>query len=125
MVLTSVSATDSDLTLTFATLIFWSGFFRPEQTMMTILCVKYQQAEVKKGSGFCDNFEAKEEGKINGLLYLPALGLFISSFTMLYNNVSIASLIPGAWQKQGVINIFSVLQLAVSIIDIPLTVLVC
>lgn len=77
--------------------------------MVSILCVKYQQAEVNNGSGFCDNFEEKEEGKINGLLYLPALGLFISSFTMLYNNVSIASLIAGAWQKQGVINSFSLL----------------
>ncbi len=42
-----------------------------------MLCIKCQEAEENKESGFCDNCEKKEEGRINGLLYLPALGLII------------------------------------------------
>lgn len=90
-----------------------------------MLCIKCQEAEENKESGFCDNCEKKEEGRINGLLYLPALGLIISFFTMLYNDFCIVSLIANTYQKQGVVNSFSVLLLALSIINAPVTVLAC
>lgn len=90
-----------------------------------MLCIKCQEAEENKESGFCDNCEKKEEGRINGLLYLPALGLIISFFTMLYNDFCIVSLIANTYQKQGVVNSFSILLLALSIINAPLTVLAC
>jgi hypothetical protein len=90
-----------------------------------MLCIKCQEAEENKESGFCDNCEKKEEGRVNGLLYLPALGLIISFFTMLYNDFCIVSLIANTYQKQGVVNSFSVLLLALSIINAPATVLAC
>ncbi|KDA95510.1 DUF2569 domain-containing protein [Pantoea agglomerans] len=90
-----------------------------------MLCIKCQEAEENKESGFCDNCEKKEEGRINGLLYLPALGLIIGFFTMLYNDFCIVSLIANTYQKQGVVNGFSVLLLALSIINAPVTVLAC
>lgn len=90
-----------------------------------MLCIKCQEAEENKESGFCHNCEKKEEGRINGLLYLPALGLIISFFTMLYNDFCIVSLIANTYQKQGVVNSFSVLLLALSIINAPVTVLAC
>lgn len=90
-----------------------------------MLCIKCQEAEENKESGFCDNCEKKEEGRINGLLYLPALGLIIGFFTMLYNDFCIVSLIANTYQKQGVVNSFSILLLALSIINAPVTVLVC
>lgn len=90
-----------------------------------MLCIKCQEAEENKESGFCDNCEKKEEGRINGLLYLPALGLIIGFFTMLYNDFCIVSLIANTYQKQGVVNSFSVLLLALCIINAPVTVLAC
>ena len=90
-----------------------------------MLCIKCQEAEENKESGFCDNCEKKEEGRINGLLYLPALGLISGFFTMLYNDFCIVSLIVNTYQKQGVVNSFSILLLALSIIDAPVTVLAC
>lgn len=90
-----------------------------------MLCIKCQEAEENKESGFCDNCEKKEEGKINGLLYLPALGLIIGFFTMLYNDFFIVSLIANTYQKQGVVNSFSILLLVLSIINAPVTVLAC
>ncbi|WNK56792.1 DUF2569 domain-containing protein [Pantoea agglomerans] len=90
-----------------------------------MLCIKCQEAEENKESGFCHNCEKKEEGRINGLLYLPALGLIIGFITMLYNDFCIVSLIANTYQKQGVVNSFSVLLLALSIINAPVTVLAC
>jgi hypothetical protein len=90
-----------------------------------MLCIKCQEAEENKESGFCDSCEKKEESRINGLLYLPALGLIVGFFTMLYNSFSVVSLITDTFQKQGVVNSFSILLLALSIIDIPVTVLAC
>ena len=90
-----------------------------------MLCIKCQEAEEKKESGFCDGCEKKEESRINGLLYLPALGLIVGFFTMIYNSFSVVSLIADTFQKQGVINSFSVLLLSLSIIDIPVTVMAC
>ncbi|MGJ0478613.1 DUF2569 domain-containing protein [Pantoea agglomerans] len=90
-----------------------------------MLCIKCQEAEENKESGFCDNCEKKEEGRINGLLYLPALGLIVGFFTVLYNGFSIFSLITDTYQKHGVINGFSILLLALSIFDFPVTVLAC
>lgn len=90
-----------------------------------MLCIKCQEAEENKESGFCDNCEKKEEGRINGVLYLPALGLIVGFFTVLYNGFSIVSLIADTYQKQGVINSFSIILLALSIINLPVTVLAC
>lgn len=90
-----------------------------------MLCIKCQEAEENKESGFCDNCEKKEEGRINGLLYLPALGLIIGFFTMLYNDFCIVSLIANTYQKQGVVNSFSILLLALSIFNASVTVLAC
>jgi hypothetical protein len=90
-----------------------------------MLCIKCQEAEENKESGFCDNCEKKEEGRINGFLYLSALGLIISFFTMLYNDFCIVSLIYNTYQKQGVVNSFSLLLLALSIFNAPVTVLAC
>lgn len=90
-----------------------------------MLCIKCQEAEENKESGFCDNCEKKEEGRINGLLYLPALGLVIGFLTMLYNGFCIVSLIVNTYQKQGVVNSFSILLLSLSIINAPVTVLAC
>lgn len=44
---------------------------------------------------------------------------------MLYNDFCIVSLIANTYQKQGVVNSFSVLLLALSIINAPVTVLAC
>ncbi|MGD8204264.1 DUF2569 domain-containing protein [Pantoea sp. FN0305] len=40
-------------------------------------CIKCQNYEANKESGWCDFCEKKEVCKINGLLYLPALGLIL------------------------------------------------
>lgn len=90
-----------------------------------MLCIKCQEAEENKESGFCDNCEKKEEGRINGVLYLPALGLIVGFFTVLYNGFSIVSLIADTYQKQGMINSFSIILLALSVINLPVTVLAC
>lgn len=92
---------------------------------MSMLCIKCQEAEENKESGFCDNCEKKEEGRINGLLYLPALGLIVGFFTVLYNGFSIFALIADTYQKHGVINSFSVLLSVLSIINLSVTVLAC
>lgn len=90
-----------------------------------MLCIKCQEAEGNKDSGYCDNCEKKEEGRINGLLYLPALGLVMGFFTMLYNDFNVVTLIANTYQKYSVINSFSILLLMLSIIDFPVTVLAC
>ena len=41
-------------------------------------CIKCKTLEAKKESGLCDVCEDEELSKINGLLYLPALGLIFS-----------------------------------------------
>ncbi|WP_419962841.1 DUF2569 domain-containing protein [Pantoea vagans] len=90
-----------------------------------MLCMKCQKAEGNKETAFCDRCEKSDEGRINGLLYLPALGLIISFFTALYNSFSIASLITVTCQKQGAVNGFSILILVLSIIHIPVTAVAC
>ncbi|URQ62211.1 DUF2569 domain-containing protein [Pantoea alhagi] len=40
-------------------------------------CTKCQTSEANKESGLCDGCEQEEMCKINGLLYLPALGLIL------------------------------------------------
>ncbi|MDU4843916.1 MAG: hypothetical protein E6X49_22630 [Leclercia adecarboxylata] len=40
-------------------------------------CIKCKTTEAKKTSGLCDACEKEELRKINGLLYLPALGLIL------------------------------------------------
>lgn len=41
-------------------------------------CIKCEISEANKESGWCDACEKQEVCKINGLLYLPALGLILS-----------------------------------------------
>ncbi len=51
-------------------------------------CIKCKDLEANKESGLCDACENEELSKINGLLYLPALGLIlgvISSTIELYS----------------------------------------
>ncbi|MBK5074142.1 DUF2569 domain-containing protein [Budviciaceae bacterium CWB-B4] len=60
-------------------------------------CIHCHENEPNKESGLCDSCESKESTKINGLLYLPALGLcvsailtpisFIKYFSMLSSNL--------------------------------------
>ncbi|MBL1188090.1 DUF2569 family protein, partial [Escherichia coli] len=40
-------------------------------------CIKCKMSEANKESGLCDACENEELSKINGLLYLPALGLIL------------------------------------------------
>lgn len=40
-------------------------------------CIKCKILEANKESGLCDTCENEELSKINGLLYLPALGLIL------------------------------------------------
>ena len=41
-------------------------------------CIECREFEANKESGLCDTCEDKESRKINGVLYLPALGLLVS-----------------------------------------------
>lgn len=41
-------------------------------------CISCNEQEPNKASGLCNDCEQVEQGKINGLLYLPAAGLIIA-----------------------------------------------
>lgn len=43
-----------------------------------MLCIKCNEVEGNKASGYCNGCEDKARGKIDGLLYLPALGLVLT-----------------------------------------------
>ncbi|HHQ6631264.1 TPA: DUF2569 domain-containing protein [Serratia fonticola] len=45
-------------------------------------------AEVVRGSDFCEACEQKELGKIGGFLYLPALGIILSVISSIYGLLS-------------------------------------
>jgi hypothetical protein len=46
------------------------------------------EAEVVRGSDYCDACEKKELGKIGGFLYLPALGIILSVISNIYGLLS-------------------------------------
>ncbi|WP_447884124.1 DUF2569 domain-containing protein [Serratia fonticola] len=46
------------------------------------------EAEVVRGSDYCDACEKKELGKIGGFLYLPALGIILSVIFSIYGLLS-------------------------------------
>ncbi|WP_447876151.1 DUF2569 domain-containing protein [Serratia fonticola] len=46
------------------------------------------EAEVVRGSDYCDACEKKELGKIGGFLYLPALGIILSVISSIYGLLS-------------------------------------
>lgn len=54
-----------------------------------MLCIECNLYKANKESGWCNDCEKKEETKINGILYLPALELIIGILSSVYNAYSV------------------------------------
>ncbi|CNK52805.1 Protein of uncharacterised function (DUF2569) [Yersinia mollaretii] len=88
-----------------------------------MLCNTCGLEEENKGSGLCTNCEDKEARKINGILYLPALGIIgniVSGFLSLY---VVFSLFISTYSDPGEMTVYGVCLLSVLIINIAITLL--
>ncbi|WP_145551673.1 DUF2569 domain-containing protein [Yersinia intermedia] len=86
-----------------------------------MLCNTCILEEENKESGLCTNCENKEAKKINGILYLPALGLIgnmVSGFLSLY---VVFSLFISTYNSSGEVTVYGVCLLSVLMINIIIT----
>ncbi|CNL29196.1 Protein of uncharacterised function (DUF2569) [Yersinia enterocolitica] len=86
-----------------------------------MLCNTCRLEEENKGSGLCTSCEDKEARKINGILYLPALGIIgnvVSGFLSLY---VVFSLFISTYSDSGEMTVYGVCLLSVLIINIAIT----
>lgn len=86
-----------------------------------MLCNTCRLEEENKGSGLCTSCEDKEARKINGILYLPALGIIgniVSGFLSLY---VVFSLFISTYSDSGEVTVYGVCLLSVLIINIVIT----
>lgn len=90
-----------------------------------MLCVNCAVAEPNKESGLCDRCENTEQQKINGLLYLPALGLVIGLIGEVFSLFSYAQTILAYYKNSGFVSFYSMGILLISLTGLLLTAVAC
>lgn len=63
--------------------------------------------DARKESGLCTACEAQEQQKINGILYLPALGIILSIMMTPYSLYEFISMVLAHFQKTGFVSVYS------------------
>lgn len=86
-----------------------------------MLCIKCNQNEGNKASGFCNSCENAESKRINGVLYLPAAGLLLSLLAGLFSFYGFASEVISYFMKSRMITWFALGGLVVMLVDIVFT----
>lgn len=86
-----------------------------------MLCIKCNENEGNKESGFCNGCENLERGKINGLLYLPALGLIVTFINHLFSTWSLSRQAWGMYRQMGMLTGFGLTVLLLSIMGLLVT----
>ncbi|MEX9897364.1 DUF2569 domain-containing protein [Providencia rettgeri] len=84
-------------------------------------CIRCNLGEGNKGSGFCDDCEMKEMKQINGILYLPALGLISNIVLSVYNLYSILDVVINHFQLTSFISYYAMGAILTTIIWIIVT----
>ncbi|PHZ34441.1 hypothetical protein CS536_18500 [Yersinia kristensenii] len=88
---------------------------------LNMLCNTCGLEEENKESGLCTHCEDKEARKINGILYLPALGIIgniVSGFLSLY---VVFSLFISTYNSSGEVTVYGMCLLSVLMINIIIT----
>ncbi|OAT75885.1 hypothetical protein A9B99_13830 [Mangrovibacter phragmitis] len=70
-------------------------------------CIQCNGLESNKESGLCDSCEQKELRKINGLLYLPALGLISGCTLGLFDLYTYIDAVVSYFRKTGFISYYA------------------
>jgi len=81
--------------------------------------------EGNKESGICDSCEQTEQSKINGILYLPALGLILGLPVLLYTCFYLIKMLAQIHQQTGQINTYGIGIIIVIIVQIAITLTAC
>lgn len=88
-------------------------------------CINCAAAASNKESGLCDDCEKTEQQKINGLLYLPALGLVLGLIGEVLSLFSYAGMIFTHYKNSGIVTYYSAGILLFSLAGLLLTLLAC
>ncbi|AOR64086.1 DUF2569 domain-containing protein [Pectobacterium wasabiae] len=67
--------------------------------------------EAQKESGLCTDCEGKEQQKINGILYLPALGIILSVIMAPFSLYELGSVVLAHFKRTGFVSYYSLLAL--------------
>ncbi|AJJ11802.1 hypothetical protein CH64_3692 [Yersinia rohdei] len=86
-----------------------------------MLCNTCRLEEENKSSGLCTHCEDKEAGKINGILYLPALGIISNTLGGFLSLYIVFPLFISTYNYSGEVTIYGVCLLSVLIINIAIT----
>lgn len=84
-------------------------------------CIKCNQHEGNKASGFCNSCENAERKRINGLLYLPAAGLVLSLLAGIFSFYSFTSEVIGYFSNSRIITWYALGGMVVMLADILFT----
>ncbi|MBK5143902.1 DUF2569 family protein [Budviciaceae bacterium BWR-B9] len=82
-------------------------------------CIHCHENEPNKESGLCDNCEEKESSKINGILYLPALGLCLAAVLAPINFIKYLNMLSG--DLPGYVAYYLYLGILILLIDLFIT----
>lgn len=86
-------------------------------------CIRCNENEPNKNSGLCSSCEKIEMKKIDGLLYLPALGLIINVFMYIFNSYSFIELVHKTYKENGFISYYSIGCIALLTIGTLITII--
>ena len=88
-------------------------------------CINCNEHEANKESGWCNQCEQLEIHKINGVLYLPALGLIITVLLSIFGGYQITQILLYYYENTQAIPAFYIGAIVLQFSYIALTLLAC